>query len=68
MGMSRVERLEEAVKALDADELAAFRAWFDEYDWAMWDQQLDREVRAGRFNDLADEALRDLASGRNKSP
>ena len=66
MGVSRVERVEEAVKALDADELAQFRAWFAEYDWAVWDQQLERDVRGGRLNDLADEALQDHGSGRTK--
>jgi hypothetical protein len=64
--MSRVERVEEAVQALDADELAQFRAWFAEYDWAVWDQQLERDVRDGRLNDLADEALEDHGSGRTK--
>jgi hypothetical protein len=66
VSMSRVERVEEAVKALDADELAQFRAWFAEYDWAVWDQQLERDVRGGRLNDLADEALQDHGSGRTK--
>lgn len=32
MGMSRVESLLRAVKALDEDELSEFRAWFGEYD------------------------------------
>lgn len=64
--MSRVERVEEAVKALDADELSEFRAWFAEYDWAVWDQQLERDVQAERLNDLADEALQDHASGQTK--
>jgi hypothetical protein len=64
--MSRVERVEEAVQALDADELAQFRAWFAEYDWAVWDQQLERDVRDGRLNDLAHEALEDHGSGRTK--
>jgi hypothetical protein len=64
--MSRVERVEEAVKALDADELAQFRAWFAEYDWAVWDQKLEREVQSGRLDDLADEALQDHASGQTK--
>lgn len=64
--MSRVERVEEAVKALDADELAQFRAWFAEYDWAVWDQRLERDVRGGRLDDLADEALQDHGSGRTK--
>ena len=64
--MSRVERVEEAVQALDADELSQFRAWFAEYDWAVWDQQLERDVRDGRLNDLAHEGLEDHGSGRTK--
>lgn len=66
MKMSRVERLVEAVKALDAGELAQFRAWLAEYDWTMWDRQLERDVQAGGLNTLSDGALQDHASGQTK--
>jgi hypothetical protein len=62
--MTRVESLEQQVQALSPDELAKFRAWFLAFDWAAWDEQLELDVRAGRLDALADQALRDHASGK----
>ena len=64
--MDKVERLEEQVQRLSADELAQFRAWFLEYDWAVWDQQVERDVQAGKLDGLADQALRDHAAGKTR--
>ena len=61
--MVKVERIEQEVEALSPEELAQFRAWFLEYDWAAWDRQLERDVQAGRVDDLAEKALRDHAAG-----
>ena len=44
--MGKVERIEEEVLALSPEELAQFRASFLEHDWAAWDQQFARDVRA----------------------
>ena len=46
------------------EELAQLRAWFLEFDWALWDQQLERDVAAGKLDALAAEALRDHAAGK----
>jgi hypothetical protein len=62
--MGKVERIEEDVLALSPEELAQFRAWFLEHDWAAWDRQFEGDVRAGRFDDLARKALRDHAAGK----
>jgi len=62
--MGKVERIEEEVLALSPEELAQFRAWFLEHDWAAWDRQFERDVRAGRLDDLARKALRDHATGK----
>jgi hypothetical protein len=64
--MGKIEDLEQQVQALSLDELARFRTWFLEFDWAAWDQQIERDVRAGRLDDLADKALRDHASGKTQ--
>lgn len=61
--MGRVEKVEKAVQDLSPDELAEFRDWFAEYDWALWDQQLKRDVKAEKLDRLADEALGEHASG-----
>jgi hypothetical protein len=64
--VGRIEDLEQQVQALSPEELAQFRAWFLGFDWAMWDQQLERDVREGRLDQLADKALRDHASGQTR--
>jgi len=61
-----VEKIKQDVQALSPEELAQFRAWFLEYDWAAWDRQLEHDVRAGKFDDLAEKALRDHAAGKTK--
>jgi len=63
MAMSTMEKLKEAVCQLSPDELATFRAWFAEFDAAVWDRQFEEDVAAGRLDRLAEEALRDLREG-----
>ena len=62
--MSTVQEIAAAISKLFRAELAAFRAWFAEFDAAAWDRQLEEDVAAGRLDALADEALRDLREGR----
>jgi len=65
--MGNIERIEQEVCALSPDELAQFRAWFLEYDWAAWDRQIEHDAQAGRLDDLAAKALRDHAAGKTTS-
>jgi hypothetical protein len=62
--MDKVEKIEQEVQALSPDELAQFRAWFLEYDWGIWDRQIERDAQAGRLDDLAARALRDHSAGK----
>ena len=62
--MGRIEKIEQEIQALSPEELAQFRAWFLEYDWAIWDGQIERDADAGRLDDLATRALRDHAAGK----
>ena len=62
--MSTLQDVEKAVQELSPDQLAAFRAWFVEYDQALWDKQLERDIASGRLDSLADEAIEDLRNGR----
>ena len=62
--MGRIEKIEQEIQALSPEELAEFRAWFMEFDWAIWDRQIERDAEAGRLDDLAARALRDHAAGK----
>ena len=59
-----VQELEAAVIQLPTPELARFAAWFEEYQADLWDQQIERDVLAGRFDALAEEANREFDAGR----
>jgi hypothetical protein len=61
--MTKVEAIEREVETLSAEELAAFRAWFVERDWQAWDEELERDVAAGRLDKFADEALAEFERG-----
>ena len=62
--MSTIQEIEDAIRRLPDDELAALRSWFAEFDAEAWDRQLERDVAEGRLDALADEALRDAREGR----
>lgn len=62
--MSTLQEIESAVSQLKPEELAAFRAWFAEFDARAWDIQFEQDVTGGRLDKLADEALQDLRKGR----
>mgnify|MGYP005838191675 FL=1 len=62
--MGTVQDIKEAVRQLSPEDLAAFRAWFAEFDAGVWDQEFEEDVAAGRLDRLADEALRELREGR----
>lgn len=62
--MSTIHEIEQAVRGLTPQDLAAFRAWFAEFDAEVWDRQLEEDVAAGRLDRFADEALDDLREGR----
>jgi hypothetical protein len=64
--MSNVEEIERAIRELAPEELSQFRRWFYEFDAAVWDQQLEQDVAAGRLDDLAKEALADYRAGRTR--
>jgi hypothetical protein len=61
--MSRVEQIETEIQQMSADELAAFRAWFEQFDADQWDRQFEADATSGKLDALADRALRSLDNG-----
>jgi hypothetical protein len=62
---SKLEAIEKKVSALTPEELAEFRHWFAEFDAPAWDRQIERDVKAGKLDELAEEALREHAAGKS---
>lgn len=53
--MTKIEEIAKAVAALPPEELAKFRAWFEEFDAEQFDKK--RDVRSGKLDGMADAAL-----------
>jgi hypothetical protein len=64
--MTSIEKLEQEVQKLSREELAAFRDWFRQYDSDEWDRQIEQDVRAGKFESLAEEAIAEHRAGRTE--
>lgn len=62
--MTSIEDIEKAVAELPPDQLARFRAWFEEFDAARFDQKIERDAKAERLDRLAEQALADFRGGR----
>jgi hypothetical protein len=59
-----IEDLEKAVAKLPPDQFAQFRAWFEEFDAARFDQKIERDAKAGKLDRMADQAVDDFHKGR----
>ena len=64
--MTKVEKIEQDIRKLNRKELLAFRRWFREYDSDEWDRQIEEDVRAGKLDKLAEEALAEHHAGKSK--
>jgi hypothetical protein len=59
--------LENAVDKLPPDKLARFRAWFETFDAARFDDKIERDAKAGKLDRLTELALTDFRQGRAAS-
>jgi hypothetical protein len=62
--MPTLEDIERAVSELPQEQLARFRAWFEEFEATRFDQKIERDAKAGRLDRLAEQALSDFRAGR----
>jgi len=61
--MSRLEKIEGEVQNLSTDELKTFRDWFERFDSAVWDEQIQADTSSGKLRSIAKRALEDHEAG-----
>jgi hypothetical protein len=61
--MTKLEDITRAVEQLSPEELAQFRDWFEEFLAQNWDEQIERDIKAGKLDWLAEEARADYEAG-----
>jgi len=65
--MTAIEKLEREVRRLSREERSAFRDWFRRYDSDEWDREIEQDIRSGKLDALAEEAIADHEAGRTKA-
>ena len=65
--MSRVQEITDQLRILSGPELRELRVWLEEYEDQIWDEEFEAEVAAGRWDALAEKALREHREG-NSTP
>ena len=53
-----MEEIKEVVKNLSREDLGVFRKWFWEFDQERWDEEIEEDVKAGRFDSILQEVDR----------
>ena len=61
-----VEEVEKAVAQLPQDQLRQFRAWYEKFDSKAWDDQIEKDIAAGKLDALAELAVADHKAGKSR--
>ena len=63
-GMTKIEELKQAIEKLTPEQLAKFRAWYEEFDARLFDEQIERDAKEGKLDKLAERARANHKAGR----
>lgn len=58
-----MEEIKMAIMQLPLPDLLDFRAWYKQFEAELWDKQIEADIKAGKLDNLAEEALADYQTG-----
>jgi hypothetical protein len=61
--MSTLEEIEKAVESLPTDKLAQFRAWFEQFEAALFDAKIARDAENGILDRLVADSEDEFCAG-----
>ena len=61
-----IQDIEKDIAQLPQDQLRQFRAWYEKFDAAAWDQQIEADAAAGKLNQIAEAAKAEYNAGKAK--
>jgi hypothetical protein len=61
--MRTVEEIEAAIEQLPRDQFFRLRDWMTSRFENLWDEQIEEDIKAGRLDHLAQEALAEFRAG-----
>jgi hypothetical protein len=64
--MTTVEDIEKAVAKLAPEQLAKFRAWFEDFQARLFDEQIERDAKSGKLDKLIARTRENHKAGRRE--
>jgi hypothetical protein len=64
--MAQLAEIEQAILQLPAAEFRQLSRWLGEIDQSRWDEELERDVAAGKLDEMGEEALREHRAGQTR--
>ena len=61
--MMKLEELKIAILQLPQKDLVDFRAWFEEFEAQLWDRKIEEDIKAGKLDELAQQAIEAFEAG-----
>lgn len=58
-----IKEIEIEIARLPATEVAELSTWLTEYQARLWDEQIERDLEAGRLDGLLDEVAKEVEAG-----
>lgn len=62
--MGEIKLIEKQIEGLDDKAFAELAAWFADYENSRWDQQIEADSYAGKFDACIEEALTEHKNGK----
>jgi hypothetical protein len=64
--MSTVEEIENAIEKLPLQERWSLHNWLSEQMADQWDSQIESDIKAGKLDQLAEEAIAEYRAGKTR--
>ncbi len=61
--LEHINDIEKAVANLNPNDLARFRAWWEDFDAIEWDHQFEDDALSGRLDNIAQKAVAEFNKG-----
>ena len=58
-----IKEIEVEIARLPATDVAELSTWLAEYQAQLWDEQIERDLEAGRLDRLLDDVAKEVAAG-----
>ncbi len=64
--MTTIKEIEKAIAELPPQKFSILKSWIDKFEAALWDKQLEADVKTGKFDAIAKKVRESYKKGKCK--